>query len=99
RPEESAGRRAPAHGDEELARARTDPARAGGEGVAQGRRAAFAVARRRRHRLARARKLTPKTDRFPRTYGPADAVHRPRFADSSLSLSALRKRCGFLKIH
>ena len=47
------------------------PARASGEGVAQGRRAAFAVARRQRHRLARARR---ELTYFPRTYVLAAAA-------------------------
>ena len=54
-PEESAGRRAPSLRAQELARARTGRRAHAQKRVAQGRRAAVAVARRERHRFARAR--------------------------------------------
>ena len=54
RSEEPAGRRAPPHRAQELARARIRAARTRRGGVAQGRRTAVAVARRQRHRFARA---------------------------------------------
>ena len=46
--------------------------------------------------IARARREL--TD-FPRTYARRPLPDRLRFADSSLSLSGLRKSRGFLKIH